>query len=110
MASRDVSDGKGHGENRQPESKRHTEEADSQSGEGRCQHRRAASPKYEPEGSEEFRRRTFSQSQGCTSRIELGLRRFGFYPSPAPAEAIKCYRSTPEKYQCEGNRRHAEWE
>src|SRR5271170_6741245 len=40
-----------------------------------------------------------------SSRSELGcLSRFGFYPAAALADAIKCHRPTPEKYEREGDR------
>jgi hypothetical protein len=100
-----VSDGECHGEDSQAECKGHTEEADSDRWKTRGQDSGAASTKDQPEGSEEFRERTFSDTQGFTSRVKLGyLSRFGFYPSAALADAINCHRATPEKYQRECDR------
>jgi hypothetical protein len=71
MASRNVSDGEGHGEDGQAESQSHSEESDSKSGKAGRQYGGAASPEYEPEGSEEFRKRTFAETHGFASKIEL---------------------------------------
>lgn len=73
MAARDVSDGEGHGEDGQAESQSDPEETDSDCGKGCSQHGRAASAEYEPEGSEEFRDRTFAETHWCGPRIEIWL-------------------------------------
>jgi hypothetical protein len=72
VASRDVSDGEGHGEDGQAERKGDTEEADSDRWKACGQYGGAASTKYQPEGSEEFSERTFPDTQGFTSRVKLG--------------------------------------
>ena len=43
-----------------------------------------ASTKYQPKGSEEFRERTFSDTQGFTSRVKLGC--------PTPVWILPCRR------------------
>jgi hypothetical protein len=70
MASRDVSNGEGHGEDGQAESKGDTEKADSDRWKACRQYGSAASTEYQPEGSEEFSERTFSDTHGFASRVK----------------------------------------
>src|SRR5580692_1478952 len=66
MASGDVPNGERHGEHGQAKCQSHTKEADSKSGKARREHGGAASPEHEPEGSEKFRERTFTETHGFT--------------------------------------------
>jgi hypothetical protein len=69
-----VSDGERHGEDGQAESKGHTEKSDPDRWKACRQYGGAASTKYQPEGSEEFRERTFSDAHDFASQFKVRLR------------------------------------
>src|SRR3954463_9462148 len=55
MAAGDMTDGEGHGQNRQAEGQGHADETDTQSRKGGGQHSRTASAQHQPGRSDEFR-------------------------------------------------------
>jgi hypothetical protein len=54
MTTRDVADGKSHGQYRKPEGQGHAQESNSHVRESRRQHRAAASSQNKPESAEKF--------------------------------------------------------
>jgi hypothetical protein len=64
MATGDVSEGERHSEDRESESESDAGEADADCGKAGGQHGCAASAKYQPEGSNEFRCCTFTNRHG----------------------------------------------
>jgi hypothetical protein len=64
MAARDVADGERHGQNRQPERKRYSQQADADLRKGRRQYRTAAAAQDQPERTQELRNQRFDFQDG----------------------------------------------
>src|SRR6187402_1852279 len=86
MTSRDVADGVGHGQYGEAERERHAQKADAHLGKASGEHRAAASPKDEPERTEQLREHATLQRHGASFTIPkhpdyAGVRVTGSRPS-----------------------------